>query len=302
MQKRLPKFKRTPEALAGKPVTERGLLIIATIARFRFLTSSDIVRLVGGNEDVTHRHLQQLYHQDFVSRIALPKSGGYGQFIYFLDNSKGLRHLAEHSKLDPALLDWNEIKSNKDKYRDGANDGVGKFLFLQHELMISHFRSDLEIAATSSGGRVVITKWMQGSSTWGSAQNGRKALPHRPDAFFSLEFPNAAQGQQRSNFFYEADRGTSSLTRMKEKFEAHLLFLLQRKHTDYGVQKIRAVLIHAISESRAQQLMAVAAQLAENIPLAAHLFWFTSDELAKENTLSPHLSILADSRKRSLLD
>ena len=81
VQKRLPKFRRAPEAAADKKVTERGLELIRTIGRYRFIATSDLIRLIGGNEDVTYRHLQQLYHQDLISRMALPKNGGYGEFF-----------------------------------------------------------------------------------------------------------------------------------------------------------------------------------------------------------------------------
>jgi hypothetical protein len=303
VQKRLPKFRRAPEAIADKKVTERGLLIVEKLAQFRFLATSDIIRLSGGNEDVTYRHLQQLYHQDLISRMALPKNGGYGEFIYFLDNSPALKELVQSSKLDSSAFDWKEIKANKDKYRDKEKDGVGHFLFIQHELMISRFRADLEIECGRSGGRVVLNNWLQGSRIWNSVQDGKKVLPHRPDAFFSLHFPNSPEGQQKSSFFYEADRGTSSMGKLKEKLEAHVLFLLAHKHIEYGVQKIRAVLVHTITKSRTEQLQDIVAQLAAKQPLAAHLFWLaSSEELAGGNIFDPSFTLLSDSRKRSLLD
>jgi len=304
LQVRLPKFRRAPEAVSGKRLTDRSLQLIEAIARFRFITTSDLIRLTGGNEDVTYRHLQQLYHRDLISRMALPKNGGHGEFFYFLDNARALKTIAESTKLNPAIFDWTQIKANREKYRDVQDDGVGHLLFINHELMISAFRTSLEIECKGSGGRVEIEKWMQGSSTWDSVQaSSRRHLPHRPDAFFSLRLPNAVAGQQRSNFFYEADRGTSNLTRFKDKLDAHLQFLIQGRHLKYDVQKIRAVLIHTLKDDWSQQLKSVAAQLAASTPLAAHLFWFTSsEELAKGKILAPHFSCLADSRKRSLLD
>jgi hypothetical protein len=302
LQKRLPKFSRAPEAVASKRLTERGLELIATIARYRFITTSDLIRLVGGNEDVTYRHLQQLYHQDLISRMALPKNGGYGEFFYFLDNAAALRELALRSDFNGSLFDWKQIKANREKYREAKTDGVGHFLFITHELMISQFRADLEIGCRESGGRVKLAKWLQGSETWDFVQGGKR-LPHRPDAFFSLHFPSALEGQQRSNFFYEADRGTSNLTRFKEKLGAHLLFLMQGKHQRYGIQKVRAVLVHTIKRVWAEQLKSAAAQLAASQPLAAQLFWFTSsEELTKEDIFHTHFSLCADGRKRSLLD
>jgi len=62
VQNRLPKSVRVLDAVQKKRVTERSIAIIESVARYRFIRTSDIIRLVGGNEDVTHRHLQQLYH------------------------------------------------------------------------------------------------------------------------------------------------------------------------------------------------------------------------------------------------
>jgi protein involved in plasmid replication-relaxation len=287
----------------GRAVTERGMVILTTISRYRFIATSDIIRLVGGNEDVTYRHLQQLYHQDLVSRIALPKNGARGEFAYFLENAKAIRQLIEHSKLDASTFAWDQIKSNREKYGQVEKDGVGRFLFLSHELMISHFRADLEVECQVSEGRSELENWMQGSSIWGEASAANGRLPHRPDAFFTLKFPNAPDGQQRSNFFYEADRQTSNLTRFRHKLEAYLQFLVQGKHKQYGIQKLRAVLVHTLNKDWADQLKNTAAQLAANQPLAAHLFWFTSsEELADTNIFHPHFSLCADARKRSLLD
>jgi hypothetical protein len=287
----------------GRTVTERGLLILRIVGRYRFISTSDIIRLVDGNEDVTYRHLQQLYHQDLISRIALPKNGKQGEFVYFLDNARGIRHLTEHSKLDASAFAWDQIKSNREKYGQVEKDGVGRFLFLSHELMITRFRARIELECRRSEGRSELEKWMQGSSIWGEASQATRKLPHRPDAFFTLKFPNAPDGQQRSNFFYEADRQTSNLTRFRDKLGAHLQFFIQGKHKQYGIQKVRAVLVHTLKKEWAEQLKNTAAQLATMQPLAAHLFWFTnSEELADENIFHPHFSLCADSRKRSLLD
>ena len=268
MQRRLPKFRRAPEAVEGRAVTERGLLILITISRYRFISTSDIIRLVGGNEDVTYRHLQQLYHQNLVSRIALPKNGANGEFVYFLDNAKGIRELTEHSKLDASAFAWEQIKSNREKYGNVEKDGVGRFLFLSHELMISHLRAGLELECRQSEGRLELEKWMQGSSIWDEARRSNRKLPHRPDAFFTLKFPNAPDGQQRSNFFYEADRQTSNLTRFKQKLEGHLEFLRQGKHKQYEIQKVRAGLVHTLKKDWAEQLKNTAAQLATTQLLA----------------------------------
>src|ERR1039458_9671306 len=80
---RLPKTRRVPEAFSGRELTERSLKIIETVGRYRFLSSSRIIRLVGGNEDVTHRHLQQLFHRGLISRLKIPSAPANSEFVYF---------------------------------------------------------------------------------------------------------------------------------------------------------------------------------------------------------------------------
>src|SRR5450755_251618 len=96
---RLPKMRRVPEAFSGRELTERSLKIIETIGRYRFLSSSRIIRLVGGNEDVTHRHLQQLFHRGLISRLKIPSAPGNSEFVYFLENATRLRELALDARI-----------------------------------------------------------------------------------------------------------------------------------------------------------------------------------------------------------
>jgi hypothetical protein len=304
MQKRLPKTRRAPEAVAARKLTERSIAIIETIARYRFVLARDIVRLVGGNEDVTHRHLQQLYHRDLINRFTLP-APRTGEFIYFLDNAAGLRQLADASSLRGDLLDWDSIRTNREKYGESAARTVGRFLFIEHELMISGFHADLETSARADGG-VEVKRWEQGAGLWNSVQVApKRTLPHRPDALFTLFFPNAPAGQQNANFLYEADRETSGLTRMREKLEAHVQFFMQGKHIDaYGFRKVRAVLVETLSEDRAGQMRELAGDLANQWPLARMLLWFSgvspTDEIPSIH--ARRWSSGADDKMRSLAD
>jgi hypothetical protein len=254
------------------------------------------VRLVGGNEDVTHRHLQQLYHRDLVNRFTLP-APRTGEFIYFLDNAAGLRQLADASSLQGDLLDWDSIRTNREKYGENAKRSVGRFLFIEHELMISNFHADLETSARADGG-IEIKRWMQGAALWNNARVApKRTLPHRPDALFTLFFPNAPEGQQNANFIYEADRETSNLTRMREKLEAHAQFFMQA----YSFRKLRAVLVETLSEDRAGQLREQASDLAAQLPLARMLFWFSSTGSAP-SVHTRRWSCVVDDRLRSLVD
>ena len=150
-QQRLSKFQRQPKAVAEKKLTARSLEVIAAISRFRFLPTSFLVRLVKGNEDVTHRHLQLLFHKGLVNRFAFPKTGGSSEFNYYLDNPQALLLLAEHGLAEKSELDIEVAQRNKEKayfkITEGDESG-GRALFLHHELMISR------LSALGAGGRV----------------------------------------------------------------------------------------------------------------------------------------------------
>src|SRR5450631_1496018 len=113
---RLPKTRRVPEAFSGRELTDRSLKIIETIGRYRFLPSSKIIRLVGGNEDVTHRHLQQLFHRGLISRLKIPSAPANSEFVYFLENAALLRNVVHDTRIDAKCLNFQEIRLNRDKY------------------------------------------------------------------------------------------------------------------------------------------------------------------------------------------
>lgn len=301
--KRLPRNRREPEAFSGRQITERTLAICEIIARYRVIASSAIIRLVGGNEDVTHRHLQLLYHRNVVGRVGRPGPSRNTEFAYYLENSPQMRSVFPKQRLKELGI---EIERRKPGV--GAQSSAGRLLFIEHELMIADFHAAIELAARTSDGRVELEEWKQGTSTWGrvKAKNGNALviLPHRPDAYFVLRFPAAAEGQQRARFFCEADRGTTSTTRFKLKLQAYLSFLLSGQYAEkYNAQRVRAVLIETITQNRMQQLVAVASALAETEPLAAALFWFTaSDEIRNKGGFAAVWSTPMDGRKRSVLD
>ncbi len=310
---RLPKTKRVPEAFANRRLTDRSLEIIKTIARYRFITSSGIVGLVGGNEDVTYRHLQHLYHRSLIGRMKLPVNSGNSEFIYFLDNIAELRALAASGRL-PGTLDFEQIRQNRAKYSgDGeqSNRSIGRLLFVEHELMISQFHAAVELAGATSDNRVVLNQWQQGPDTWGRVQIPPQTgltesvlLPYRPDAYFVLRFLTAPDGQQLGRFFYEADRDTSNATRFRLKLVACLYFFLSGAFAKkYSARKVRAVLIETTNLARLEQLKKIAFELSLKEPLAAPLFWFATSDLIRERGIfSAIWSSAGDSTPRSLLD
>jgi len=115
----------------------------------------------------------------------------------------------------------------------------------------------------------------------------RRTLPHRPDALLALRLPSAHEGQQRANFFYEADRNTTALPRFKQKVEAYIHHLKQRKHEALNIKRIRAVLVETTTDERIAALMTVVAAFAASEPLAGVLFWFATAGKESDSPFSP---------------
>jgi hypothetical protein len=163
----------------------------------------------------------------------------------------------------------------------------------------------IEMACRKSSGKVELTVWRQGGPLTGrkvevpkvrSTREGNQyfweesgeteRLPVEPDAMFSLRFPDRPQDAQFAHFFYEADRGTMTMTDMLKKLRAYFHFIKrQQRHKEaFGIHPVRAVLIETTDEGRARRLMQLV-----NHPLVcgaakrAGLFWFTLSSLFTES-------------------
>jgi hypothetical protein len=79
-----------------------------------------------------------------------------------------------------------------------------------------------------------------------------ETLPHRPDAFFALYFPDREGEEKTQYFFYEADRKNTSIKKFNKKLRAHFHYIVKQKRhvADYGVKRIRAVLIETVNRRR----------------------------------------------------
>jgi hypothetical protein len=309
MQQRLKKYSRepSPTAFASRRITDTSLAIIATIHDYRIIPTSSLVRLVPGHEKNIQRHLQQLYHKGLVNRFAFMRGKNPGEFHYYLDNTAALELLID-SGVQPDSLEREEVRRNKEKaYCDVNNPKLieemqGKLLFLKHEAMISRFHAMLELACNESAGRVELADFQQGPSLWNKVEVPRlsykdgqwrdldqtEQLPHRPDAFFTLNFPN---GQRREplHFFYEADRHRTNTHKYNKKLRAHFHFVVkQKKHQEvYGIKRVRAVLTETIDDEWAEALRQAANHVTVSGAKPSPLFWFTTSRLFIEEAPVP---------------
>src|SRR5580693_923194 len=214
-----------PDAPTGGVITNRDLDIIEAILRYRFSPTSQLVRLVGGNEDVTLRRLRRLWEKGLINRWAFPGIRTHSEFHYYLDSREPVDLLMAHDRITephPAMLE--EIRSNREKnYADAAVRGQHMQLgFLQHSLMISRMHFMLEMACRRSSGSTKLDAWSQGGPLAGnkvqvpkikSSRRGNdyfweesdetERLPVEPDALFTLRLADGHEDSRQAHFFYE---------------------------------------------------------------------------------------------------
>lgn len=304
MQQRLKKYSRepSPTAFASRRITGTSVAIIATIHDYRIIPTSSLVRLVPGHEKNIQRHLQQLYHKGLVNRFAFMRGKNPGEFHYYLDSTAALDVLIS-SGVAADSLDREGVRRNREKaYCDINNPNLveemqGKLLFLKHEAMISRFHAMLDLACSLSAGRVELIDFQQGPALWSkvevpklSFKDGQwreldqtERLPHRPDAFFTLNFPND-QGREPLHFFYEADRHRTNTQKYNKKLRAHFHFVVkQKKHQQlYGIKRVRAVLTETVDDDWAESLRQAATHVTVSGSRPSPLFWFTTSRLFVE--------------------
>lgn len=198
-------------------------------------------------------------------------------------------------------LDYKAIKNNRDKnYAEiTLNKELvkkqGRLAHLHHELMISRFHYMLERSCKKSSDLVELQSFTQGSDLWNNLEvkkayidrsgqlvelDETEPLPHRPDAYFILHFPTIEGEDQTLHYFYEADRKTMNIKKMKDKFRSHYHYVMKQKlHKEhYGIDRIRAVLVESTDNSWANHLRVNAGdKLVSNNP--SELFWFTTSTL-----------------------
>jgi hypothetical protein len=155
------KFSKFIRPDPGRPrrITDRD--IFDAVLRYRFCSAAQIVRLTGGNEDVTHRRLRRLWEHSLVARWAFPGVRSHSEFYYYLDTREPLDLLAErrHFEIHPQMVE--EIRSHREKdYAGAAVRGQHMQLgFLNHGLMISRMHFMVEMARKISGGRIALEAW-----------------------------------------------------------------------------------------------------------------------------------------------
>lgn len=273
----------------------RDYAVLEALARFRFLTSTQLVELVGGSRQKVGLRLRKMYHHGYVDRPPVQMdlwTTGSADYVYSITRS-GIRRLIDAGRQHDEQLSL----SVKDAPRRSAH--------ILHTLGISSFYLSLERHARDH--QVAVDWWPEGSALRDRVTilvDGRKRpFPIYPDAFFRLTV--AGRGGLRACL--EIDRGTEPLERgsangsragadLSKKLRAYWQWgyveRLHQQHALYGqhAPKGFVVLLAVHSEERLRQVLSLRDRAARNGKLRTYplpqsdMFWVaTYDPHSKQS-------------------
>lgn len=219
-----PRFKRKT-AIEPFRLTDRDLGIIKLVHDHRYLTSEQLFLLLNGSHKNFLKRLLLLYHDRYLERPAAQTAqSGSNPMVYGLGEN-GAEVLHQRFGLPKSQLE-EMVKACQSKH-----------LFLEHALMISHFRACLAAACRRSETvdllsqseirsrhRTDLPMVRNKPLSWRvtaqvpDERDGNKQEEHRPmnlpvvpDLVFGLRFAGDRRRKQEALFFLEADRSTMPL-------------------------------------------------------------------------------------------
>jgi len=262
------KFERsqTPKSFR---IGEIDLAILNDLFANRFLDSKHIIAL---HPEFTARsvrsRLQLLFHGGYVERPA----SQFGSF-----------HPAIHLIYSLAKKGAALVAEGKNQLAPGKQPKDAGVSFMSHSLMISDFKTIIELALKNNG-QSKLYSWKEPGVIGGVYFEGER-LPVAPDAFFTIEDKG-----DLLHFFLEADRSTMTLERMLNKLRAYWNWRAEGSHTrKFGISNFR-VLTVALTEERKENLREIAKK-ADASGAGSDMFWFACEKKYSlenpESILSP---------------
>jgi len=259
MNKRTPRFKRSPKAVGGIQLQERDLDIMILACDYRIIDSEQLGLLIGCSHQVIQRRLRKLYHHGYLDRpisqvIFSNPLLGQQKMVYSIGD-KGRDLLAEKAGIE-----------NNTAY---SHKGIGE-RYIQHTLLISHFRTCLTLALRGKSDAKLLF-WMRENvnklkdRVYEDISGKKRRLPVVPDGYFCIEDAGG-----RMYFFLEADRSTMSLTRFLTKMRAYWLWWRQGgAKKRFGIDNFR-VLTLTTSKQRRDNLV----RTVQGDGTGSYMFWF----------------------------
>ena len=294
---RRPRFRRVEEPPPFQ-LTARDVAILHAVARYRFLSSTLIIRLIGGSSQQILRRLQLLFHHGYLDRpisqiaqLAHAFDFGNRPFVYGLGRV-GAQVLAQAGIPLREKLDWTMKNS-----RATAQ-------FLAHTIETAETMIGFELACRTEGAPALIDHhdllpYLPAETREEDApfharvtlKTARDALTIGviPDRVFSLVFADCT----RLNFALELDRGTMDIksrqlvgkSSFRRKLMGYYEFWREGLHTTQWGFKAFRVLTVTPSEKRIENMLAAQRDIVGK--QGSNLFLFTTPKhLAEKSPLA----------------
>ena len=231
----------------GFRLTQGDIEILNFIYSFRLVTIEHLILLTERSRRTLNRRLVKLAENKFVYRR---RSFPFEKFIYTI-NRAAAPILVEQGIASKEVLD---LRVRLHELSD---------LFLKHALMMTDIHVSLELAGRSSPIR--LNSWREGKDLYDKVlvrEDGeQKRIAVRPDAFFTLLDTRRPEGQNKSHFFLEADRSTTTHKRFQRKIRGYSLYFQQGLQTKrYAIRNARVLTI-TLTKERALGLCEAASEV-----------------------------------------
>jgi hypothetical protein len=223
----------------GFTFTADDLELLQYVFELRLAIIEYLAALVDRSYTRVHKRLAKMAAHGYLSLVR----GRPGKHVYGLGR-QGIAALIEGGHA-PAELASRRLRDNELKP-----------LGIAHSIFVANIHT--RILLLTRAGAMRLTNWEEGPHLWDRVTtSGGLVLPVRPDAHFQLQNPAWPEGKQRVNCMLEADRGTMSLSRMRDKVTAYMHYFSQRRHTEKfkGMKAFRVVTV-AETRGRAASLAA----------------------------------------------
>lgn len=278
-------------------LTPRDLDILRAIARYRFLNSGHIRRLIEGSERNLAHRLKGLFEHAYLDRPECQydfyRPGGGSSLAVYALADKGARVLGHHDGFITA-----------DRARWSQKNKKAGRPFLEHTLEIADFAIALntDVAGRAGidllDGEDLLARLPEATRKLAKPyrlsvpvvfRSERKAIGVEPDYAFSLGFPDLGR---RAYFLVEIDRGTMpiersdlSQTSLLRKFLAYSTLWRAKLHTQsFGWRNFRVLVVTA-NQERASHMRDILSR--SNGGGGSPLFWFAERQaLYAHNTLA----------------
>ena len=274
--------------------------MIRAVAKFRFLRTDHLLALASGSEQNLKRRLQKLFHAGYLDRaVDLEEARRYrtlhlgtAKAIYALGN-RGVRHLETSFDYPPTKSRWDLLN------RRASSQNI------QHTLLVSEFcvrlfctirdRPNLSLRQVAETVRNLFSPdqlyedpfpWcymglnLKSSLAITAAKKGQptKAVFY-PDGFFVIQ-DGSNDAPKRSFYFLEADNGTFTRLRLRQKFLGHAAM---RREVAQGNNPLKIpssfqILHVSKTEKRTENVWKLSQQMKAEGLIPPDLHWFTSEE------------------------